>query len=107
MPFIEQPWQLFKLLKTQEIPAEDVRVGDVVLDANPRDLDAGSVAHVTEIDATVGGFLTLVTKVLTGIDDGYLRSILRKDSGDTIQIIDRSCLRHLPSDAGHDQGGDE
>jgi len=107
MPFVKHPGELFKHLKTQKIPAPEVQVGDIVLDQQ-----GNQVAHVTEIkrlDPPEGAppdvvkkfsFIEFACEVATY--DGYERSITFR-IGAEVEIIDRSCLRHLPSDAGHQE----
>ncbi len=109
MPYLDQPYELFHLIKTRHIPVDMVRVGDVVLDTSIPLGEVGAVAHVTEIrrsaptdigprwERRVPTYLTFVRQDLTGIDEGYVRTVLRK-VGESILIIDRSCLESRPAE---------
>lgn len=105
MPFLDYPRELFKLLKTQEIPVTDVQVGDVLFD----NLNGHTVAHVVSEDEIESmshgprlGWLNFC-RTAVGRDE---RCVTRRDT-DTIQIIDRSCLRHLTGDTDSEQRPDK
>jgi hypothetical protein len=106
MPFLHSPSDLFKFLKTRMVPATEVLVGDIVLQGN-------QVAYVDEIKrmtppkeaspevVEMFTFVEFANEVATY--DGYERSITSR-IGAEVEIIDRSCLRHLSGDATDEQG---
>jgi hypothetical protein len=103
MPFVKTPGEMFRMLKTQKVLATEVRTGDIVLDQQ------GQVAHVDEIQRISPpdgappeivekfSFIEFAREVATY--DGYERVVTFR-IGAEVEIIDRSCLRHLSGNSG-------
>ena len=89
MPHLETAGELAQALRTERIPASEVREGDVLI-GQGRIVLVSKIEHI-ETPSQEHCFLVFDEEPVPGDRDGYLRSITLKPS-ETATIVSRRCL---------------